>query len=101
MKNNSCLLLEMQLIPIHEATSPTTAKIEEPLGQEFDVVCYNETPHPNNDASTTQLLSLCSDTELAKDSSDSGVGHVDLDNGIASSSSPPNTCKNQSVSFFT
>ena len=47
------------------------------MGQEFDVVCYNETPHSTNDASTTQLLSLCSDTELAKDSSDSGVGHVD------------------------
>ena len=91
----------MQLTPIHEAISPTAAKMEEPVGQEFDVVCYNETPHSTNDASTTQLLSLCSDTELAKDSSDSGVGHVDLDSGIASSSSPPNTCKNLSVSFFT
>ena len=91
----------MQLTPIYEAISLTAAKMEEPVGQEFGVVCYNETPHPNNDFSTTQLLSLRSDTELAKDSSDSGVGHVDLDSGIASSSSPPNTRKNQSVSFFT
>ena len=91
----------MQLTPIDEAVSLTATKMEEPVGQEFGVVCYNETPHSTNDSSITQLLSLRSDTELAKDSSDSGVGHVDLDNGIASSSSPPNTRKNQSVSFFT
>ena len=91
----------MQLTPIYKAISLTAAKMEEPVGQEFGVVCYNETPHSTNDSSTTQLLSLRSDTELAKDSSDSGVGHVDLDSSIASSSSPPNTRKNQSVSFFT
>ena len=99
MQHNPCLLLEMRLTPIHKAISPTTAKMEEPVRQEFDVVCYNKTPHSANDTSTTQLLSLSSDTELAKDSN--GVGHGDLDSGIASSSSPPNTCKSQSVSFFT
>ena len=89
----------MELNPIHKAISPTTAKMEEPVGQEFYVVCYNKTRHPTNATSTTQLLSLSSDTELAKDSN--CVGHGNLDSGIASSGSPPNTCKGQSVSFFT
>ena len=94
-----CDLLEKHLTPIHEVLSTTPAKTEELVGQEIDMVCYSETPHPTNDGSTATLLTLCSDTVLAKDSSESGVAHSDLESGIASSSSPPNTCNHQSVSF--
>ena len=69
------------------------------MGQEIDMVHYSETPYSTNDGSNAHLLTLCSDTVLAKDNSESGVAHSDLQSGIASSSSPPNTCNHQSVSF--
>ena len=94
-----CDLLEKHLTPIHEALTATPAKTEELVGQEIDMVHYIETPYPTNDRSTAHLLTLCSDTVLAKDNSDSGIAHSDLENGIASSSSPTNTCKHQSVTF--
>ena len=69
------------------------------MGQAIDMVRYSETPYPTDDGSTANLLTLCSDTVLAKDNSDSGAVQSDLESGIASSSSPPNTCNHQSVSF--
>ena len=94
-----CDLLEKHLTPIHEALATTPAKREELVGQEIDMVCYSETPYPTNEGSTAHLLTLCSDTVLTKDSSESGVAYSNLDSGIASSSSPPNTCNHQSVTF--
>ena len=69
------------------------------MGQEIDMVRYSETPYSTNDGNNAHLLTLCSDTVLAKDSSEGGVAHGDLEIGIASSSSPPNTCNHQSVKF--
>ena len=94
-----CDLLEKHLTPVHEAIAPTPAETEELVGQEIDMVCYSETPYPTNDGSTAHLLTLCSDTVFAKDSSDSDVAHSNLDSGIASGNSPPNTCNHQSVKF--
>ena len=69
------------------------------MGQEIDMVRYSETPYPTNDGSTANLLTLCSDTVLAKDNSDSGVVQSDLESGITSGNSPPKTCNHQSLSF--
>ena len=94
-----CDLLEKHPTPIHEALAATPAKTEELVGQEIDMVRYSETPYPTNDGSTANLLTLCSDTMLAKDNSDSGVVQSDLESGITSGNSPSNTCNHQSVSF--
>ena len=88
-------LLEKHLTSI----SSTTTETDVLVGQEIDMVCFNETPHPTNDRSNAHLLTLCSDTVFAKESSNSGVAHSDLESGIASSNSLPNTCNHQSVSF--
>ena len=77
----------------------TTTEIDVSVGQEIDMVCFNETPYPTNDGSNAHLLTLCSDTVFTKESSNSGVAHSDLESGIASSNSPPNTCNHQSVTF--
>ena len=90
------LLLEKHLTSI----SSTATETDVSVGQEIDMVCFNETSHPTNDGGTAHLMStLCSDTMLAKENTNSGVAHSDLESGIPSGNSPPNTCNYQLASF--
>ena len=98
----SCsIFLGRLLTPIHESAAPEMQQ-SETQESEADMVFYSETSHPANDSSTTELLSTYnknSSIVLAEDSSDSGVAHGDLDNGVTLNDSPPNSSSDPPLVF--